>query len=91
MGLVEDLQKLQEMRTSGLLTDEEFQQAKVKLLSEHGNGTPPGLLGMDKPDEESLGNAANRYVTLQYVSYVVSIIIFVIFLLSFMSRWNSFP
>ncbi|KAJ9463984.1 PUB domain containing protein [Diplonema papillatum] len=38
MGLLEDVQKLAEMKTAGLLTDEEFTAAKAKLLSE---GQPP--------------------------------------------------
>ena len=97
MDLVDQLAKLQQLKESGALNDEEFQLAKHRLLQEE-NTPPPApvhdgtlLETIEEIGEESssLGVAANRYVTYQYKSHligaVVAIIIFLLFALIFMS------
>jgi phage shock protein PspC (stress-responsive transcriptional regulator) len=43
MTMADELQKLQDLRTQGALTEEEFQQAKKRVLDElYGAGSPSG-------------------------------------------------
>ena len=43
-------------------------------------------------DDRTLGEAANRWVTLQIVMSAVGVVIFLLFLfLFFLPMWNSFP
>jgi hypothetical protein len=73
MSLSNELQRLAELRASGALTEAEFQQAKAKLLeNDSGIGGGAG----DRQPNESLGRAANRYVTFQMVMAVIGILIF---------------
>jgi len=73
MSLASELQRLAELRTSGALTEAEFLQAKAKLLErDHGHDDGAG----DPKPNESLGRAANRYVTFQMVMAVIGILIF---------------
>lgn len=76
MNIVDELAKLQQLRSEGALTDEEFAQAKRKLLEDDASTTTPSPVptiklslkeGLDEVvDEEStLGGAANRYVNFQ--------------------------
>jgi hypothetical protein len=89
MSLADELNKLAALRQSGALTDEEFQQAKEKLLSSPSpviepeyrrspTGLPP-IFDQGSGSDESLGKAANRYVTLQMVMAVIGIVIFLLF------------
>jgi hypothetical protein len=74
MSLADELQKLEQLRSSGALSEEEFHEAKTKLLSPAPEQR--GFLADDRQD--SLGKAANRYVSLQMILAVVGIIIFLI-------------
>jgi hypothetical protein len=71
VSMTEELERLGRLHKDGTLSDEEFPQAKAKLLSEPAGA---GLSGQDR----SLGEAANRYVSLQIVMAVIGFIVFLI-------------
>ncbi|MGD1083213.1 MAG: SHOCT domain-containing protein [Verrucomicrobiota bacterium] len=73
MNLTEELERLSQLHKDGTLSDDEFAQAKSKLLNQPGESQPAER-------DNSLGEAANRYVSLQMVMSVVGIIIFLIIL-----------
>jgi hypothetical protein len=75
MSLSDELQSLAELRASGALTESEFEQAKAKLLKKDSISHNPE--SGSQPDE-SLGRAANRYVTFQMVMSVIGILIFIV-------------
>ena len=80
MSIADEIKKLQELKESGALTEQEFEQAKKKLLSD-----PPGqVTGISNlpgtGNNNAIGKAANRYVSLQIVMAIVGIIIFLIML-----------
>jgi hypothetical protein len=88
MSLTDELQRLAELRASGALTESEFQKAKSRLLEE--DDAPYKPESNDKPDQ-SLGHAANRYVTFQMVMAVVCILIFLFVLAPKMCSGSSPP
>lgn len=54
MTLIEELEKLNALHTSGALSDEEFQQAKDALLSEHqSDGRQTGPTGGEVSSDEN--------------------------------------
>lgn len=71
--MTDELERLTKLHKDGALSDEEFSQAKGKLLSQSAASEPAQR-------DNSLGEAANRYVSLQMVMAVIGIIIFLIFL-----------
>jgi len=73
MSLSTELQRLAELRASGALTEAEFERAKEKLLRENPAPQRPAF---DHRPDDSLGRAANRYVTFQAVMGVIAILIF---------------
>lgn len=73
MSLSDELQRLADLRSSGALTESEFQQAKAKLLA--GDSAPRRQEPEYRP-EDSLGRAANRYVTFQLIMGVIAILVF---------------
>ncbi|HEY3378470.1 MAG TPA: SHOCT domain-containing protein [Armatimonadota bacterium] len=101
MNIVEELAKLQQLRAEGALTDEEFAQAKRKLLQDDTSHTVPTAAqtiklslkdGLDEiVDEEStLGGAANRYVSFQYTSLIVGAILFVVVAIIMFTVFSNF-
>jgi hypothetical protein len=104
MSIADDLQKLEQLRSSGSLSEAEFEQAKKKLL---GPSPDEPRLNSDNqerkkflPDildggDNSLGQAANRYVTFHIVMGAVAVLIF-LFMLFFVvlpqfNRGPQFP
>ena len=73
MNITDELERLSRLHKEGALSDEEFAQAKSKLLVTQVERPP------SEPDRR-LGEAANRYVSFQMVMAVVGIIIFLVFL-----------
>jgi cytochrome c-type biogenesis protein CcmH/NrfG len=69
MSLTDELQRLAELKASGALTEAEFQQAKAKLLERNV------MADQSEPDQ-SLGRAANRYVTFQMIMAVIAVLVF---------------
>jgi hypothetical protein len=90
MSITDELERLGRLHKDGTLSDEEFAQAKSKLLNQPADSGPP-------QQDNSLGQAANRYVSLQMVMSVIGIIIFLIFLFAVIlpamnrSRGPTFP
>ena len=103
MSLADELNKLQELKLAGVLTDDEFTQAKQKLLADDPDEDTPAPApptttiklslkdGIDEiVDEKStLGQAANRYVDYNYTSLIIGAIIFIIAILVFVSLANG--
>jgi hypothetical protein len=81
MSLADELQKLEQLKSSGALSAEEFQQAKTKLLSSPSEPvsppSEPEYLSSEQ-SAETLGRAANRYVSFRIVMAVIGLIIFLI-------------
>lgn len=76
MNLSDDLQKLEQLRSSGALSEDEFMQAKAKLLS-----PPDDSMGvLSDKGQDSLGRAANRYVSFQMIMAAIGIILFLFIL-----------
>ena len=101
MSLVDDLQKLDQLRSSGSLSEAEFQEAKKTLLSpppderrfvsddQEKRKFVPEIL---EDDDESLGRAANRYVSFQIFSGIIGFIIFlIVFLTVFLPAFRGAP
>ena len=78
MSIADELQKLEQLRSSGALSDEEFEQAKDRILELPQEDINISLSG--QPD--TLGKAANRYVSFRIVMGIIGLIIFLIFFLA---------
>ena len=104
MSIADELTKLSQLKQDGLLSEEEFEQAKDKILNQDNE---PDIEVFSSNSESfrratqqhnsfrqatehhsSIGNAANRYVSFHII---MSIIGFIIFLIIFMSMWKSSP
>jgi hypothetical protein len=70
--MADELEKLQRLHRSGALSEAEFAAAKRHLL-EQGSSVR----------DNSIGRAANRYVSFQVVAGVVGLALFLIFLFAF--------
>jgi putative oligomerization/nucleic acid binding protein len=81
MGIVEELAKLKALYESGALTDAEYAAAKAQVLAEgaedetEASGVVAEMFGGRR---RTLGEAANRYVSLQIVMAIVGVILFLI-------------
>jgi len=76
MSIADELKKLQELRADGVLTEDEFQRAKETILA---GGNQSG-----RPTEDnSIGRAANRYVSFNIIWAIIGLILFLYFLLGF--------
>ena len=84
MNMIDELERLGKLHSDGTLSDEEFVRAKQNLLNEREERAQeertPEASEMDEDGDNSLGRAANRYVSFQIVSAVLGFILFLIFL-----------
>ncbi len=80
MNMTDELERLSKLHQDGALNDEEFARAKAKLLNPPAEESSPGPRQFS---ENSLGDAANRYVTFRIMMGVLGFIIFIIFFLGF--------
>lgn len=71
MSMADELGKLERLHRSGALSPAEFEAAKHRLLSPE----PPA-------EDNSIGRAANRFVSYQLIIGVIGLIIFVVVLLT---------
>ena len=102
MSLSDEISKLTELKEKGILSQEEFEQGKKKILSDDDDDfqvrnlnpketvrLPNGGRGRKSRNfsptkryslksNDSLGKAANRYVTLQIVMAVIILFVFMI-------------
>lgn len=89
MTIADELKKLQQLHESGALSDEEFARAKSRVL----DGAPPNdtsggeggnlLATMFGGRKETLGDAANRFVSFQMVMAAIGLIVFLLFFFLF--------
>jgi len=89
VDIAAELERLARLHDSGALSDEEFARAKDAAL---GRGGARSDAAPADRDSESLGKAANRYVTFQIGMSVVGLVLFlIVFVLVFLPRLNTFP
>lgn len=69
MSIADELGKLERLRESGALSPAQFEAAKQRLLEPE----PPA-------DDNSIGRAANRFVSYQLILGVAGLIIFLVLL-----------
>ncbi len=82
MNVGSELEKLNELKKSGVLSDAEFANAKTKLLGSLG---PENTVGSGV---HLMGKAANKYVNFTMISSVVGAVVFaVIFFTFFLPRF----
>jgi hypothetical protein len=84
MSLADDLQKLEQLRSSGALSEEEFKQAKAKLISppsETRDVVPKNVQESDSDDP------------LQVILWVIGIIVLlmILFALAHHHYWHRGP
>lgn len=83
MSLTDELSKLAALHQSGALTEDEFQQAKARLLKPSRETdaaeTFTTFRRLESPRENTLGEAANRYVSFKMIMTVISLLIFLFF------------
>lgn len=93
MSLTDELSKLAALHQSGALTEDEFQQAKARLLKPSRDTddakTFTTLRRMESPRENSLGEAANRYVSFKMIMTVISLLIFLFFFAPMMCHQST--
>ena len=70
MDLADELIKLERLRDSGALSEDEFQTAKQKVLNQ-----PPPASG-----EDQLGRAVDRYISYRLVIGLICTVVMVLFL-----------
>jgi hypothetical protein len=90
MSLADELMKLRQLRESGALSEAEFRVAKDRLLhapapagnaSQEVTDEADARTAWERGDEDnSLGRAANRYVSYQAVFGVIALLIFLVIL-----------
>ncbi len=78
MNLSDELERLGKLRKDGLLSEQEFALAKSKLLQESAPPENRGEFG-----DNSLGMAANRFVSFQMIMAVIGLIVFLIVFFTF--------
>ena len=72
MAISDEIERLDQLRRSGALSETEFAHAKQMVLD--------GKLRADPDPDQSLGRAANRYVSYQMIMGVVGVVLFLILL-----------
>jgi hypothetical protein len=88
MSIAEEIEKLDQLRQSGALTDDEFQLAKSRVLGGEPLPSSPACPEVDwrALQNTSLGSAANRYVSYQMIMGVIGLVVFVILVSVFLSK-----
>jgi hypothetical protein len=81
MSLADELQKLQSLRDSGTLSEEEFGRAKASLLNSPPQAAPEHDPAPQRPD--ALGEAAKTWVNFQIVMGVIGLAFAAIFFFAF--------
>ena len=74
MNLTDELERLSKLHNDGTLSDEEFAQAKNKLLKQQEAGEPT------EGNDPSPGDAANQSASLPIIMGVIGVIILLIIL-----------
>lgn len=82
MNIAEQFEKLQVLYESGALTADEFAEAKRKVLAERDTpplSSNPKFENLPFMEDDSLGRAANRYVSWQMITSIIGLIIGALF------------
>ena len=83
MGIADDLEKLERLHESGALSDREFDDAKQHVLNSYSYDSADSADSDDfGDDDDSIGAAANRYVTYRIIASVAGLVVFLILLLT---------
>jgi len=90
MSIADEISKLDQLKKSGALSEEEFQQAKAILL-ENKISAPesPDNAPEQELENTSLGQAANRYVSYQMTMGVIVMVVVIIFLLAMCTKIDN--
>ena len=84
MDIADQIEKLKSLRDTGALTEEEFTAAKQRILLPEQQQSLPSHSNQyprQQPlNDQSLGRAANRYVSMQIVMAIIGAAAFLIFL-----------
>jgi hypothetical protein len=81
MSIADEISKLDQLKKSGALTEEEFQQAKEILLENKIEPSESSDTATEQERENTtLGQAANRYVSFQMTMGVIGLVVFLIVL-----------
>ena len=86
MSLADDLQKLAQLKSTGALSESEFEQAKKKLLEQSPEQTSPPKLVPQAPDKGS-----DRDDSLLIVVVVLAVILFLIIVFGTGFHWWHRP
>ena len=101
MSIAGELERLAKLREAGAINDAEFAKAKEAILS--GGGHPSAPVSNAGRDGESLGQAANRAVSVWIIICVIGLVLALVFFFAFFlpqwksfddrfeKQWNSFP
>jgi hypothetical protein len=94
MAIADELDKLAQLHASGDLNDEEYAKAKDAALRAAGaqpqSGDGPGFIeDVFGGGDNSLGTAANRYVSFQIVMGAIALIVFLVVACTIMSSLNN--
>src|SRR5688572_11002623 len=84
MSLADDLQKLQDLREEGALSEAEFQQAKEKLLDSDAQTPQPSGPQVNETHirlDPGLTRAAERYTNTSSVASIIGMVVFIVFAL----------
>jgi len=92
MSLPDELAKLQVLRSTGAISEEEFQQAKARLL---GGSPAPPYPGTRQSDPQAIENDTRFWAMLihlsQYAGYVVLLAGFVVPIVLWQIKKNELP
>ncbi|MCE9637289.1 MAG: SHOCT domain-containing protein [Planctomycetes bacterium] len=89
MSISDEIERLQQLHASGALTDAEFAAAKKLVIDGASRASPlrdERRGRTSAPSDNSLGTAANRYVTYQMVMGVIGLVLFVFVFFSAFKR-----
>jgi uncharacterized Tic20 family protein len=93
MSLPDELAKLQELRSTGAISEDEFQRAKAQLLN--GGRQPPPYPGAGPIDAQTIENETRFWAMLihvsQYAGYVVLLAGFVVPIVLWQIKKNELP
>lgn len=94
MNTIEQLQKLVELKERGILTEDEFQQQKIKLLNSNSNSqeqpVKPSILE-ELSDLDSHQNTSQKNSTFRKIFKLVLFIIMVLVVINFVnSEYNDY-
>jgi uncharacterized membrane protein len=87
VSVADELQKLADLRASGAIDDEEYERAKECVLGSSSRSRPRRP---QAPGDETLGRAANRFVSISVIWGIIGLVVMLLlFFLFFLPQWNK--